>query len=278
MNPLLNIQRVHSAYIFTGTDSLSLKEEALLFAKKLNCLSSLGLTEGSMCTCLSCKKIDRLVHPDVKWIESNDETIKIDTLRELQRELHLRPYEGKWKVAIINGAHHLNPASSNSLLKILEEPPKHSVFILLTPYIENLLPTIISRCHIIRLTCASQITFPPIEFLNDLLSLPQNAECRFELAKKISKDEATLKNCLEVFLTWYHDLLCFKQGLTPISSPLKEKETLAKNMCHQLTSQAIYDKLHIILEAKKNLSFQVNRELLSETLLLRLSQLTGPNE
>lgn len=259
--------RVGSAYLLCGMRPQELKTQALLFAKRLNCLKE------TLCeSCIACKKIDRRVHPDVKLIESQGETIKIETLRELQRELHLKPYEGKWKVVIIDGAEHLNPASGNSMLKILEEPPVQTVFLLLTPHMERLLPTIISRCHILRIPYALPSSLPNLEWESDLLSLPREPEHLFELAKKVSQDDATFDQCLETLTVWYHDLLCFKQGLKPQNSPLQKKEVLAQNMVLNLSFQKISDKLALILEAKKNLQFQLNRELLAENLLFQLAR------
>lgn len=259
--------RVGSAYLLCGMEAQELKTQALLFAKRLNCL------KGTLCeSCVSCKKIDRFVHPDVKLIESQGETIKIETLRELQRVLHLKPYEGQWKVVIIDGAEHLTPSSGNSMLKILEEPPVQTVFLLLTPHMERLLPTIISRCHIIRIPHALRSSLPELEWACDLLSLPRQPEQLFELAKKISQDDTTFDQCLETLTVWYHDLLCFKQGLKPQNSPLQKKEVLAQNISLNLTFQTIADKLTLVLEAKKNLQFQLNRELLAENLLFQLAR------
>ena len=259
--------RVGSAYLLCGLQAQELKTQALLFAKRLNCL------KATLCeTCIACKKIDRSLHPDVTLIESHGEMIKIETLRELQRKLHLKLYEGQWKVVIIDGAEHLNPSSGNSMLKILEEPPVQTVFLLLTPHPESLLSTIISRCHIIRIPCAMQIPLAEMEWTPDLLSLPKEPERLFELAKKVSQDETIFNQCLETLTVWYHDLLCFKQGLKPQHSPLQTKEGLAQNVSSHASFQTLYDKLSLVLEAKKNLQFQLNRELLAESLLFQLAK------
>ncbi len=259
--------RVASSYLLCGLQAQELKTQALLFAKRLNCL------KGTLCeSCISCKKIDRSLHPDVKLIESQGETIKIETLRELQRELHLKPYEGQWKVVIIDGAEHLNPSSGNSMLKILEEPPRQTVFLLLTPHLEHLLSTIISRCHIIRIPHARQADLAELEWSSDLLTLPREPEQLFELAKKIAQDDTTFDQSLETLTVWYHDLLYFKQGLTPEHSPLQKKEVLAKNMALNLSFQKISDQLALVLDTKKKLQFQLNRELLAEALLFQLAK------
>ena len=261
--------RVSSAYLLLGFDAQNLKNQALLFAKRLNCIQS------SICEdCSSCKKIEKMVHPDVMVLTNTEESIKIESLRELQRKLQFKPYEGKWKVVIIENAHALSTPASNCLLKVLEEPPQLTTFVLLATHIEHLLPTIVSRCHIVRLTTASSIaTFVPFpEFLNDLLSLPDKVPLILDLAKKIAQSDELFSQCIEILTAWYHDLLFYKRGITPIQSPLKEKTVLGQNMARKWELHKLYDKFQSILEAKKQLKFQVNRELLAESLLLNLSQ------
>ncbi len=271
--PLTNVlsrciteNRVASAYLLLGLSSDELKTQALLFSKRLNCVDNTGCG-----TCSSCKKIERFVHPDVFRISDSEESIKVETLRDLQKKLQFKPYEGKWKVIIIENAESLNAASSNSLLKILEEPPSQTTFLLLSPHIERLLPTIISRCQIVRLSNMTRPFVPLPEFLNDLLSLPSKADQILDLAKKMAKDETVLEHSLEILLAWHHDLLFYKRGLSPVTSPFKEKNILGQNTSRKFPFHKLYDQFLLILEAKKNLNFQINRELLSETLLLKLA-------
>lgn len=89
-------------------------------------------------------------HPDFLLLEK-EKSILIGDIRELQRKLHLKPYQAGFKVALIFEAQRLTLPAQQSLLKILEEPPAASVIILTSPARENLLPTIISRCRLISL-------------------------------------------------------------------------------------------------------------------------------
>ncbi|MDI7261515.1 MAG: DNA polymerase III subunit delta', partial [Thermodesulfobacteriota bacterium] len=140
---------VHS-YLFLGNEGIGKTLVALQFAKALNCLEG-EEKKGDACDhCPSCKKIDHRLHPDVMLIEPEGQTLKVDQVREMQRELSFRPYEGKRRVCILTAADRMAPNMSNALLKTLEEPPLHTVIILLANNPRLMLPTILSRCQLIR--------------------------------------------------------------------------------------------------------------------------------
>ncbi|MDD2689436.1 MAG: DNA polymerase III subunit delta' [Candidatus Omnitrophica bacterium] len=135
-------------YLFTGPQGIGKKLVAKTLAKTVNCLEA-GL--DSCDACISCKKIDNNQHPDVHIIEAEEACeIKIEYIRQLQKEINLKPYEAKVKVFIIDDAHNLTAEASNALLKILEEPPKNSLIILISDKQALLFKTIISRCKILK--------------------------------------------------------------------------------------------------------------------------------
>lgn len=102
--------------------------------------------------CSDCAMVAREEHPDLEWIRSEKEggAVKVDQIRELQQTVYLSPKRSSHRVIIIESADHLNTASSNALLKILEEPPAPIVFILIAERLTSLPPTILSRCHLYR--------------------------------------------------------------------------------------------------------------------------------
>ncbi len=147
INSYIEKNKFFGGYIFSGPEGVGKKLVAQFIAQKLNCLSDAAGPCGS---CPSCLKIKKSEHPDVHFLGSLDEAVKIDDIRNLQRQANLKPYEGKMKVFIIDNAHKLNLESANSLLKILEEAPPQSLIILITHQGQKILKTIVSRCKMIK--------------------------------------------------------------------------------------------------------------------------------
>jgi DNA polymerase III subunit delta' len=143
--------RLGHAYLFAGDNLEELESLARTLAKTLNCQQPVktGATATDCCdACPSCRKIDGHSHADIHWArpESKSRVITIDQMRELMREIQLKPAEADFKVAIIAGADRLNPQAANAFLKTLEEPPAKSILILLSTEPQRLLETILSRC------------------------------------------------------------------------------------------------------------------------------------
>ena len=143
--------RLGHAYLFTGHRLDELELLARTLAKTLNCekpVKADGVAIDSCDECLSCRKIDHDTHADLHWArpESKSRVITVEQMRELMREIQLKPTEARYKVAIIAGADRLNPQAANAFLKTLEEPPANSVLILLSTEPQRILETILSRC------------------------------------------------------------------------------------------------------------------------------------
>ncbi len=144
----MSLTEASGSYLFLGPEGIGKYLTARTLAKAVNCLSG-GM--DSCQECASCIKINKLQHPDIFMLAHEDDSeIKIDEIRQMQREIILRPYEAKRKVFIINNAHRLTAEASNALLKTLEEPPKHSLIILVTHLPNLLFKTIISRCKPVK--------------------------------------------------------------------------------------------------------------------------------
>lgn len=148
--------------LFAGPAGVGKRLTALAVAQALNCTNptnGLGLrAEGVVdaCgVCAACSRIARGVHPDVLFVSPGDSgAIKIDQVRDIVDRAQYRPFEGRRRVVIIDDADALVPQAQNALLKTLEEPTPSSVFILVTPRPDMLLPTVLSRCP--------QLRFPPL--------------------------------------------------------------------------------------------------------------------
>jgi DNA polymerase III subunit delta' len=164
---ILQAQRTPGALILAGESGVGKKMFAIEIAKSLNCLSPTA--GGEACDmCAACLRIARLValseqkepekgenifwseHPDVGLVRAMGTIIKIDQIRELERETNFRPYEGRARVFIIDEAERMNEQASNALLKTLEEMPATSHVVLITARLDALLPTVRSRCQIVR--------------------------------------------------------------------------------------------------------------------------------
>jgi DNA polymerase-3 subunit delta' len=144
----LRSSSIAGAYLFVGQEAIGKQLVALNFAKSINCLSENDLPCD---ICPACLKIDKRQHPDVHFIAPLDsDAIKIEYIRDLKKDINLRPYEAKKKVFIINDAHNFTAEASNAILKILEEPPADSVIILITSKPALLFKTIVSRCQILK--------------------------------------------------------------------------------------------------------------------------------
>ena len=151
--------RLGHAYLFTGHDLEDLESLAKTLAKTLNCLKPVktgGVATDCCDNCLSCRKTDQETHADVHWArpESKSRVVTVDQMRDLMREIQLKPAEAEYKVAIIAAADRLNPQAANAFLKTLEEPPAKSVLILLSTHPQRILETILSRC--LRLNFSSE--------------------------------------------------------------------------------------------------------------------------
>jgi DNA polymerase-3 subunit delta' len=139
--------RLPHAYLFVGPARVGKRTTAMALAKAVNCPSQ----AGDACNhCAVCQRIDRGVYPDLHLMEPQGQTIKIDQIRRLRELLMLQAYEGRMKVAILDDAEKLTIEATNSLLKILEEPPEDTLFILLCQNLGGLPATVMSRTQILR--------------------------------------------------------------------------------------------------------------------------------
>ena len=137
------------SYLFEGSPGCGRRKTALALIQTLFCESG---TDDACGTCPSCRKVMSGNHADIHRIEPlpDKRDISIDQLREMQRELALRPYEAPRKACILEPAERMSVNAANSLLKTLEEPPGNAIIILLTENADMLLPTIRSRCQLVR--------------------------------------------------------------------------------------------------------------------------------
>jgi DNA polymerase III subunit delta' len=145
--------------IFSGPAGAGKRLTAIATAQAINCLSPRGEGESyEACgTCAVCTRIERGTHPDVLIVEPGDSgSIKIEQVRDVIDRAGYRPFEGRRRVVIVDEADAMASPPQNALLKVLEEPPLSSVFILVTARPDMLLPTVQSRCQRLRFQLADQ--------------------------------------------------------------------------------------------------------------------------
>lgn len=138
----IKLDKISHAYLFTGSRGTGKTSTAKIFAKAINCQNR---KDGSPCgECEVCKSLDK-TNIDVLEIDAASNN-GVDEIRELREKVKYPPVVGKYKVYIIDEVHMLSPSAFNALLKTLEEPPAHTVFILATTEVHKLPATILSRC------------------------------------------------------------------------------------------------------------------------------------
>lgn len=144
-------QEVRHAYLFCGPPGVGRRTLALRFARALQCTQP-PQPGGSCGTCRTCTQIDRMQQSDLAVVQAQKGgTLKVDQVRELLHTLALAPYESKYRLALLLRFEDANASAQNALLKTLEEPASRVVLLLTAESPEALLPTISSRCEVLRL-------------------------------------------------------------------------------------------------------------------------------
>lgn len=139
----INTGRIGHAYLFCGARGTGKTSAAKIFARAINCLSPVN---GSPCgKCEVCKALADSANLDILEMDAASNN-KVENVREIREKIQYPPVSGKYKVYIIDEVHMLTTEAFNALLKTLEEPPKHAVFILATTEVHKLPSTILSRC------------------------------------------------------------------------------------------------------------------------------------
>lgn len=141
--------RVPHGLLFHGPAGVGKYTTAMALAKAVNCREGGGDACGK---CLSCRKIDAGNHPDVRIVSPAGKTriINKETLDFVTDLSTYRPFEGQWRVFVFEDVERMNETAQNHFLKTLEEPPSNTLFILCTQFPRRLLPTIRSRCQLVR--------------------------------------------------------------------------------------------------------------------------------
>lgn len=296
------------AHLFTGPRGVGRRTLALRFAQALNCTDP--PEPGIPCLkCNDCARIQARQHPDVTIVEAEAEgaTLKVDQVREQRRLLALKPFLGRFRVAIFLRFQEANDSAANALLKTLEEAPAYAVLILTAESPEGLLPTIVSRCEVLRLHTVpldavqhllEQHGAPPEqarlmahvsggcpgtalrlvedkgalayreEKLNELMALlPATRAQRFAYAEKLGKDKASMHAVLVLWLSFWRDVLWRAGGASTPISNLDRQQEIDA-LARQLSLASAKRLVADLDHALRRLESNVNPRLLAEVLLL----------
>jgi DNA polymerase III subunit delta' len=303
-------KRPASAYLLYGPTGIGKRRVADAFATRLLCAAP---PDDDVCgTCSQCTRVRAGTHPDLLIVERDPERrdVRIEQARELTRWLSLRPMMAPRKVALLDGAHQLNPAGQNALLKTLEEPPGAAVIVLTATGVTNLLPTVRSRCQQIRLdplpsdAVARVLRAQGIDdevarilaarsggsigralaladdgldalrtrVLGTLADLPERSADDL-CALAVEAGRGATEPALEIAVAWYRDLLglILGAGVEALRNP--DASGPLRAAAARLTPDAVLRALEEVCDTLTALSRNANRVLAIETMLLDLRRI-----
>lgn len=282
MKNTVSKNRCSHAYLIETNGYIKKVEFAKSFAKYLLCPNS--YSNNKQCVnCTQCDKIDKNIFGELKIIEPEGMWIKKEQLLELQDEFKMKSVLATKKVYIITDATKLNPSSSNSILKFLEEPSDNIIAILLADNIHQLLDTIISRCQIITLNKTKEnkklesllsvnienldlIKQTTIDFIN---KLEKEKEQTILYTKKTFHNNIVEKN--ELIASFEIMILYYKEA---INERLNRKLELFDNVEGLVNNdiEKLNNKIKVITELKNKIYINANTSLLVDKLILELGR------
>ncbi len=318
MGGLLKRGSIPHALLFTGMDGVGKRTVALRFAMACNCQApsdgdGRGAADGfSFCgDCSACRKIRAGSHPDIHLTRPAAVAIRIDQIRALRGQLAMKPYDARYRFAIIADAHTMNAEAANALLKVLEEPPDRTILVLTAVQASDLLPTIVSRCQPVRFhpiprntlaaylethaNLSSEAATVRAALANGSFARARDADlagwmprrrwlirqtealssassvAMLAFAEKLAKDKPRLGDALEILKLWFRDLLIWRHDPERIIN-----SDLADRIgpaARLETSAGLLAKIENIGAAQRAIEGNVNSRLAMEVLVRRLAGL-----
>jgi DNA polymerase-3 subunit delta' len=298
------------AYLFCGPPGLGRRTLAMRFAQALNCTTptEAGIPCG---TCRDCKGIESMQHADLSIIQAETEggTMKVDQIRDMRKTMVLKPYMSKFRVAIFLRFHEANDNAANALLKTLEEAPSYAVLILTADTPEQLLPTIVSRCEVLRLRSSSiedvkqdlensgadgrqaqlaahisggrpgyarrlidddALLAVREERLNDLLALLSASRVeKFSYADKLARNKDAMRQAITFWLSYWRDIM-LRTAQAEISLVNVDRNMEIEDLAGHMDLSTSRKVVDDLENALEKMDRNVNPRLLAEVLLLDL--------
>lgn len=301
--------RIRQAYLITGAPNIGKNTLAHTFAMALNCEEPDVLSRPCY-TCRNCKKIISGNHSDILYSDTLSDTgiMKIETVRTITSRIAMKPYEGRYRIAIVHDFDHAQPRTQDAMLKTLEEPPPHAIIILLATSLEHILSTITSRSQVIQLRPVAVQTIYEVlvnryQASDDLASLlarisggrigwaiqalenPElldqrtqaldlfeqilraNMAERFTLAGQLGKDKQALTPLLDLWLTYWRDLMFYLQGYEQKLCNVDRMVNI-EQLAYDVDLDGVLTAIRATQTLLKNLSYQLNLRLALEVLFL----------
>jgi DNA polymerase III subunit delta' len=301
--------RVRHAYLIAGTAGIGKNTLAHAFAMALNCVEE-DPAHRPCGECRSCRQVVSGNHPDLLYTETDPTTgaLKIEEVRSLTSRIAMKPYQARYRVAVLQDFDHAQPRAQDALLKTLEEPPPHAVLILLASSLEPILPTITSRSQVIhlrpvaadvisavlmadyeleeeqavllarlsggRLGWAISAVQQPEVFDQrmqalDLLeqALQMNRAGRFDLAQDLSRDKVALAQLLELWLTYWRDVLLMTEN-SPVRLCNIDRQVTIEQLVYTVTPEQALEALRATQTLLDQLTLNINLRLAIEVMFL----------
>jgi DNA polymerase-3 subunit delta' len=246
LKEMVRSKKMPTTFLFLGPEGVGKNLAALNFVKALHCLAP---KEGDCCdACVHCVKIEKGISPDVHVVkpQGKSNTIGVPQVREIIREVYLKPLELSTRVFIVDHAEYCTQEAANAFLKVLEEPPLNTLFILIATDRQRIIHTVLSRCQIVRFGLIDRGTIKELlkdkfgvgeekaEFLSqcavgrpglavEFLKADVDKKEIFDLVRKDFSaqqyafdlqhtERKTLLKNLEIIASWYRDMLLVKLG------------------------------------------------------------------
>ena len=273
---------VTHAYLIDENNYSDSFKMVLSFVKSILCENK--YVDNSKCfDCSLCKRIDDGNYPELKIISADGMYIKKQQIIELQQEFSRSAVEGKKRIYIIRDCEKMRTEAANSMLKFLEEPEDDIVAILMTNNINNVLPTIISRCKVIKLNNVSNQENGKDEILENLaINFISSLETKglstiidvkdLWLSVVGPKDRDKMVLVFDTMIDIYYDMMKIKTG----SKNIKYSRWVDKisEFVNLNNLDGILAKINILLEAKDSVKFNVNSSLLVDSIIISIGGIT----
>jgi DNA polymerase III subunit delta' len=301
------------AYLFAGPPGLGRRTLALRFAQALNCPTP--LEPGVPCgACRDCRQIAAMQHADLTVVQAETEggILKVDQIRVARKTLTLKPYQSNYRVALFLRFQEANDNAANALLKTLEEAPSYAVLILTADNPEQLLPTIVSRCEVLRLRplrveeVQKQLETRGLETntakliahisggrfgyalrlleeesllgtrearLNELQHLISASRVeKFAYAEKLAKDKESMRQVILIWLSYWRDLM-LKTARAGTPLVNVDRDVEIEDLAQRLDLSSARRMVSALEDVLEKMERNVNSRLLAEVLLLDLPKL-----